>query len=157
LNAWLTKCTDGRATFIEELGGAAADGGIDLVLYRQGRKVVVQCKRWKAAQVGVSLIREFYGVIVADKAERGVFVTTGTFTPDAIDFARGKPLELIDGERLAELVAGVHPDRSAATAPTCPKCGGKMIQRIAKRGANAGREFWGCRRYPQCNGVRNAL
>ena len=62
--------------------------------HRQGSRVVVQCKRWKSAQVGVTLIREFFGVTVAEKAERGIFVTTGTFTPDAVEFARGKPIEL---------------------------------------------------------------
>ena len=74
---------------LEEVGGAAPDGGIDLLLHRRGQKVVVQCKRWKSSQVGVSLIREFYGVIAAEKAGRGIFVTTGTFTPDAVEFASG--------------------------------------------------------------------
>jgi len=77
------------------VGGPAPDGGVDLMLDRQGSRVVVQCKRWKSAQVGVTLIREFFGVTVAEKAERGIFVTTGTFTPDAVEFARGKPIELV--------------------------------------------------------------
>ena len=143
---------------IEEIGGSMPDGGIDLLLHRQGSKVVVQCKRWKSAQVGVSLIREFYGVTVAEKAERGIFVTTGTFTPDALEFAHGKPIELVDGTRLAALVAGLKPGKPVATVaatPSCPKCGGEMVQRVAKRGANAGRGFWGCRQYPSCSGVRN--
>ena len=36
---------------VEERGGAAPDGGIDLVLFKNGRKTVVQCKRWKTRQV----------------------------------------------------------------------------------------------------------
>jgi restriction system protein len=143
---------------VEEVGGSAPDGGIDLVLHRQGSKVIVQCKRWKTVQVGVSSIREFYGVAVAENAERGIFVTTGTFTQDALDFADGKPLELVDGRRLAVLVEGVQaakPAAKASPAPECPKCGGEMVQRLAKRGVNAGREFWGCRRYPSCTGVRS--
>ena len=36
----------------------------------------MQCKRWKSTQVGVTLIREFFGVTVAEKAERGIFVTS---------------------------------------------------------------------------------
>ena len=118
----------------------------------------MQCKRWKIAQVGVSLIREFYGVTVAEKAERGIFVTTGTFTRDALDFADGKPLELVDGRQLAALVEGAQPAKPVSVAPlppACPKCGGEMVQRLAKRGMNAGREFWGCRRYPSCTGVRS--
>jgi restriction system protein len=48
-----------------------------------------------------------YGVAVAEKGDRGIFVTTGTYTPDALAFARGKPLELVDGEALARLVEDV--------------------------------------------------
>ena len=120
--------------------------------------MIVQCKRWKSAQVGVSLIREFYGVMVAEKVERGIFVTTGVFTPDAAEFARGKPLELVDGAQLAKLVQGLQPrapnNELEATVPACPKCGGEMVQRLAKRGERAGQAFWGCRNYPQCQGVR---
>lgn len=126
---------------VEEIGGSAPDGGVDLVLHRQGSKVVVQCKRWRYAQVGVGRIREFYGVTVAEKAERGIVVTTGTFTSDAVAFARGKPLELVDGERLEELVAGVQRDKPVRTVPTCPKCGGETVQRVARRGVNAGKAF----------------
>lgn len=142
---------------VDEVGGSAPDGGIDLVLHREGAKTVVQCKRWKSTRVGVALIREFFGVTVAEKAERGIFVTSGTFTPDAVVFAHGKPLELIDGTRLAAMVAGLQPGQSKpaqAALPVCPKCGGEMVRRLAKRGADAGQEFWGCLRFPKCRGVR---
>ena len=42
-------------------------------------------------------------------------------------------------------------------APICPKCGKPMIKRIAKKGFRAGKEFWSCSAYPQCNGTRNEL
>jgi restriction system protein len=146
---------------VEEIGGSVPDGGIDLLLHRQGTKTIVQCKRWKTAQVGVSLIREFYGVTVGEKAARGIFVTTGTYSADALAFARGKPLDLVDGEALAKLVQGLRAANPTQTvmppaALACPKCGGEMVERLAKRGANAGKTFWGCRRYPQCQGVRSA-
>ena len=38
--------------------------------------------------------------------------------------------------------------------PVCPKCGGRMVQRTAKRGDNAGKAFWGCTKFPRCRGVR---
>lgn len=38
---------------------------------------------------------------------------------------------------------------------TCPKCGSEMILRDAKRGANIGKQFWGCSKFPQCRGVVN--
>lgn len=37
----------------------------------------------------------------------------------------------------------------------CPKCGSRMVRRTARRGRNAGGQFWGCSRYPQCYGTRN--
>ena len=38
--------------------------------------------------------------------------------------------------------------------PACPRCKGRMIRRTAKRGQNAGHEFWGCSRFPACHGTR---
>ena len=42
-----------------------------------------------------------------------------------------------------------------ADAPSCPVCGKPMIKRMAKKGINAGKEFWSCIGYPECNGTRN--
>ncbi len=39
-------------------------------------------------------------------------------------------------------------------APTCPKCGKPMIQRVAKKGVNSGKPFWSCSDYPNCTGTR---
>jgi restriction system protein len=159
-----------RGYTVEEIGGSSPDGGVDLLLYAGGRKAVVQCKRWRTAQVGVSLVRELYGVMVAEKAERAIFVTSGKFTEEAKVFASGKPLELVDGYALAKLVEGVQTSRIQATEPrphaskplhttaatlACPKCGSEMVKRVAKRGPNAGNAFWGCARYPECRGVRD--
>jgi len=40
--------------------------------------------------------------------------------------------------------------------PNCPECNGRMIRRVLKSGPNAGKNFWGCHRYPKCKGVQNA-
>jgi four helix bundle protein len=37
--------------------------------------------------------------------------------------------------------------------PTCPKCGKPMALRTAQKGKNAGKQFWGCTAYPDCNGT----
>jgi ssDNA-binding Zn-finger/Zn-ribbon topoisomerase 1 len=59
--------------------------------------------------------------------------------------------ETLTAERLAYRTA-----QSVKTdAPKCPKCGKPMIKRVAKRGLNAGNEFWSCSDYPGCNGTRN--
>ena len=54
--------------------------------------------------------------------------------------------------RLEETLAPSEPTLRAAK--TCPVCGGEMATRIAKRGPNAGKPFWGCSRYPRCKGTR---
>ncbi len=41
-------------------------------------------------------------------------------------------------------------------APDCPECGKPMVLRKAKSGKWAGREFWGCRAYPECKGARRS-
>ena len=44
-------------------------------------------------------------------------------------------------------------DRTDRAAPTCPICKGLMVPRIAKKGSNAGSQFWGCAGYPKCKGT----
>lgn len=39
--------------------------------------------------------------------------------------------------------------------PSCPECGRPMIRRLARKGQNKGRQFWGCTGYPECKGVRD--
>jgi restriction endonuclease Mrr len=78
---------------IEELGGRGADGGIDLVLRKSGKKFLVQCKQWRSYKVGVGVIREHFGVMTAEKADGGFVVTSGRFTAEARVFAKGFHIE----------------------------------------------------------------
>ena len=140
---------------------SGADGGIDLVLKKQGETFLVQCKQWKAYKVGVSIVRELYGVMAAKGAAGGFVVTSGVFTDEARAFATGRNIELIDGKALHALISGVPTPANATSAtstlnsaPACPICQSPMEKRIAKRGANAGNAFWGCSQYPACKGTR---
>lgn len=151
---------------VEERGGSGADGGVDLVLYKENEKFFVQCKQWKAYKVGVNVVRELYGVMAAKGAAGGFVVTSGSFTKDAIEFASGRNIVLADGPILFDMIkhaGGVPVGRAAAPAivkvaqgagVACPVCGGAMLQRVAKQGANAGKQFWGCSTYPACKGTR---
>ncbi len=160
---------------VVETGGGGADGGVDLVLTRPGKsggeKFLVQCKQWRALKVGVDVVRELYGVMAARGATGGFVVTSGRFTDDASSFASGRNVTLVDGPKLLGLIrqarasAGqpaARPEAAKATRPTadsvqatvCPLCTKHMVRRIAKRGANAGGEFWGCSDYPACRGTR---
>lgn len=150
---------------VEERGGNGPDGGVDLVLYKSGKKAVVQCKRWKSYSINVSLVRELFGVMVAEAASECIFVTCGTFTLDAVEFAKSKAIQLIDGEKLVTLTFQVQrggsgirgPSESDVeaidSAPDCPQCGSPMVRRVAKKGAHAGQSFWGCTNYPRCRGT----
>lgn len=128
--------------------------------------MLVQCKQWRARQVGVNKVRELFGVVTAEHADRGILVTSGKFTKDAQSFKIGKPLTLVDGPALAQLVRSVQRgskttetvsvNASSLIEPSCPRCASPMITRTARRGANAGSQFYGCTRYPQCRGTRPA-
>ena len=148
---------------VTETGGGGADGGVDLALRKDGEKYLVQCKQWKAFKVGVTTIRELYGVMAAGGATGGFVVTSGDFTQEAKAFAEGRNIDLIDGAELSTILKTIKP--AATTQPTpqyvptatdnpvCPKCGASMAKRTAKQGANAGNMFWGCSKYPQCRGI----
>lgn len=132
-----------------------ADGGVDLILHRQGKTYLVQCKQWKAFKVGVKVVRELYGVMAAEGAVGGYVVTSGRFTEQAYEFAKGLELYLIDGEALYQWIHEEIPNRAKQQdTPPCPECGAPMKKRTAKRGAHAGYTFWGCTRYPSCKGTR---
>jgi restriction system protein len=78
----------------------SADGGIDILLERDGARIVVQCKRW-VDPVTVKPIRELWGVKDAMKADGAIFVTTGAYTRAAEDWADKLPgFDLIDGRGL---------------------------------------------------------
>jgi restriction system protein len=155
-----------RGYCVRRLGGNGPDGGVDLILDRGAEKVLVQCKQWRAMRVGVNVVRELYGVMAAQGAAAGIVVTSGSFTPDAVEFTSGRNVRLIAGPELMELireakastshVASAERSRDAASttsAPSCPRCASPMVRREAKRGANAGRAFYGCSRYPACRGI----
>ena len=161
----------------ERTGNAARDGGVDVVLRRNGQTTLVQCKHWKTWTVGVKIVRELRGVMASEKADYGVVVSYGTFTSEATAFAQENRITLIGGKELVELIRSIQKKRLASPvapatvpasvasrpqpnpptsqdAPACPRCGSPMVQRTAKRGPNAGSQFWGCPRYPACQGIR---
>lgn len=76
---------------------AGPDGGIDLVLRKDGKKTYVQCKHWKTYKVGVDKVRELLGAMTAGGADYGVLVTTGEFTASALQFGSKHAISLIAG------------------------------------------------------------
>jgi hypothetical protein len=90
----------------------SGDGGIDLIAYNPqpifGGKIVVQCKRW-SGPVGEPVIRDLYGVVMSENANKGILITNSYFTSSAINFSKGKQLELIDGIALDKLLEKYMP------------------------------------------------
>lgn len=87
--------------------GGAGDGGIDGVisLDKLGlEKVYVQAKRWQNT-VGRPEVQGFYGALAGQRARKGVFITTSSFSSQAEEFARSvEQIVLVDGQRLVELM-----------------------------------------------------
>ena len=135
------------------------DGGIDLILNKDNKKIFVQCKHWKTWKINVKPIRELQGIISVKGADGGIFVTSGKYTKDAISFAKECSIQLIDSDDLHSMFKGIDIDNTEPTViserPNCPKCGNRMIKRSAKRGPNTGKDFWGCSTYPKCKGIIN--
>jgi restriction system protein len=146
-----------KGYFVLENPDLGADGGVDLRLRKDGKKIYVQCKHWKARQVGVKVVRELYGVMMDKHADEGVVVTYGTFTQEARDFVRGKPISLVDGNKLIGLIGEVQKNPGVSirenSQKMCPKCGSEMILRTAKKGTHAGEKFWGCSKFPECRAI----
>jgi restriction system protein len=138
--------------------GCGPDGGIDLVLKKSGNRFLVQCKRWKYQKVDVRVVREMYGLMAAEHASGVIIITSGLFTQEAKLFAENKPIDLVEGHQLVDLI------RSAQGKPlpsaddiqpqpgqtTCQSCGAKLVLRVARKGKKPGNKFWGCSSFPKC-------
>lgn len=64
---------------------------------------MIQAKRYTNV-VGVSAVRDLYGTVHNEGANKGILVTTSTYGPDAYEFAKGKPLTLLSGAELLSLL-----------------------------------------------------
>jgi len=86
---------------------ASRDGGVDAVAFDpdpiRGGKIVIQAKRYTNT-VGVSAVRDLYGTVVNEGATKGILVSTADYGADAYDFAKGKPLTLLNGSNLLHLL-----------------------------------------------------
>lgn len=96
-----------------ELTKASHDGGIDIVALDKrpilGGKIVIQAKRYKRT-VPVSCVRDLYGAMQHEGASKAILVTTSKLGADAWQFAEGKPIQLIEGAQLVDLLRlqGIH-------------------------------------------------
>jgi restriction system protein len=103
--------------------GRSGDGGIDGIIKedRLGLDVVyIQAKRWENNSVGRPDVMQFAGALQAQKANKGIFMTTSRFTEDAKNYVAqiGSKVVLIDGDQLTELM--IDHDVGVATVSQYP-------------------------------------
>lgn len=93
----------------------AESPGYDYKLVRDGRSVLLQCRRWKVNQVGEAPVRELARAVERDEASRGICLTAGDFSAPARRLAADEPLALISGVELARLVRAPRKKKSRFT------------------------------------------
>ena len=98
---------------------ASLDGGVDAIAYDSrpifGGKIIIQAKRYKNT-VGVSAVRDLYGTVLNEGASKGLLVTTSGYGKSSFEFAKNKPLELLEGGHLLHLLKE-HLDMDAVIVP----------------------------------------
>lgn len=86
---------------------ASRDGGVDAVIFDpdplRGGKIVVQAKRYTNT-VGVAAVRDLYGTVINEGASSGILITTSDYGPDSYEFAKDKPLKLLNSGHLLALL-----------------------------------------------------
>lgn len=86
---------------------ASRDGGVDAIAFDpdpiRGGKIVIQAKRYSNT-VSVSAVRDLYGTVINEGANKGILITTADFGPDSYEFANGKPITLLNGGHLLSLL-----------------------------------------------------
>ena len=86
---------------------ASSDGGVDAIAFDpdpiRGGKIIIQAKRYTNT-VGVSAVRDLYGTVMNEGANKGILVSTADFGPDSYNFVKDKPLTLLNGANLLSLL-----------------------------------------------------
>lgn len=94
---------------VERRGGAQGDGGIDLIVRKNKKRFIVQCKHWREEAIPVHPIRELYGIMVRKKYDGAFFVISGVFTNIAEEeFDEDPKMTLINGNELLSRILRVH-------------------------------------------------
>jgi len=90
-----------------KISQSSRDGGIDVVVFDHdpihGGKTIIQAKRYSYT-VGVEFVRDLYGTVIDEGANKGILITTSEFGSDSYNFAKGKPITLLDGHNLLDML-----------------------------------------------------
>ena len=144
---------------VDNRGWYVPDSRVHISLQKNGGRTLVECRQWRAEHVGLTPVRELYHTLGLEHADGALLVTSGTFTPEAEAYARDKPIGLVGGQALMELVEAVQKGslhgRRILDAPRCPVCERPMARRKARWGSTIGQVYWACLDAPRCPGTRH--
>jgi len=94
-----------RLGYKSEKVGHSHDGGVDVRIEKDGEVGYIQCKKFVNRPVPVGAVRDFYGALASHFSKsKGYFITTNTFTLEAIKFVEDKPIELVDQFKLLKYI-----------------------------------------------------
>ncbi|WP_419877973.1 restriction endonuclease [Brevibacillus centrosporus] len=141
-----------------EVTRAAGDYGADLVIQKDGKKIVVQAKRY-SKNVGIDAVQQAQASIAHYKAHEAWVVSNRDYTEAARNLASSNSVRLISREMLIEMMLKMNPaskpdpKKVIAQMPQktlqCDRCGNEMIRRKGPKG-----EFFGCSNYPKCRNTK---
>jgi HJR/Mrr/RecB family endonuclease len=144
-----------RGFSVKRLGGAKADGGVDLIVQSTTDKFVIQCKHWHKWKVGVRQIREFLGTFADSNISKGIFITLSGYTREAKQLAEKHEIPILDESDLVKMLEDsglIYSEEISALFADerkfCPKCENEMLLRTSRANGN---KFWGCSTYPRCS------
>jgi restriction system protein len=139
-----------------QMTASTGDFGADLLLKKDGQKIVVQAKRYSKS-VGIKAVQEVISSVKMYQATEAWVITNSSFTKAAIDLANANEVRLIEREELVQMINQVNPIQKPnaiaikrivkqQTKVKCEKCGSEMVIRKSRKGI-----FYGCSDYPRCN------
>jgi restriction system protein len=148
---------------------ASGDYGADLIISKDGKKIVVQAKRY-SKNVGLKAVQEAQTSIAHYSASEAWVVSNSDYTAAAYSLAKSNNVRLITRNELIEMILKMNPSTTAPIEQTkeliikapgevikkqttdpivedvnCSRCGANMIRRSGPRG-----EFLGCGNFPKC-------
>jgi hypothetical protein len=140
---------------VERKGGANPDGGVDLVVEKDGTRALIQCKHWRTWTLQEKVVREMLGSMTHFQVAQGAIYTLKGGTEPARRFAAEHQIILVNGDELAHRAASqLSSDQLEALLNSkvhhCPKCEAPMVWRTGDF-----TPFWGCSTYPRCRGKLN--
>jgi HJR/Mrr/RecB family endonuclease len=143
-----------RGFKVKRLGGANADGGVDLIVESPTETFVVQCKHWRKWNVGVRQIREFIGTLTDSKIQKGIFITLAGYSNEAKQLAEKHGIQILRESDLIKMLEDpglIHSNEISKLfsdiRKICPKCEKEMVLRTNRR---TNKNFWGCSSFPRC-------